>query len=344
MVGAKNHAEGTKIAAIAMHKAKVPLKKISATLGIARNTLWRILSHAKKNPTLPLKKRKVGSGRKLTVDQACLSLMSKHLARKPCLTALQLKLLVPALAHMSIRQIQHICLKRLKLPSQKMAAKPLLTDQMKEKRLVFARAYGHWTAEDWKFVMFSDESHFELQFNRATRCRRPAGSSRFNPLFTKKTVKHPPKVMAWGCFSWKGRGALVFLDQGEMMNGERYRQILDDKLQEFMVRHGMTHFLQDGAPCHRSKLVKNWFSERPDIVLIDWPGNSPDLNPIENCWSWMKHQLRDCQATSIPELKERIMELWCQRMDDIEYLKALVESMPRRLAAVIESGGNVTKY
>ena len=149
MVGAKNHAEGTKIAAIAMHKANVPLKKISATLGIARNTLWRILSHAKKNPTLPVKKRKIGSGRKLTVDQACLSLMSKHLARKPCLTALQLKMLVPALAHMSIRQIQYICLKRLKLPSRKMAAKPLLTDQMKEKRLIFARAYGHWTADDW---------------------------------------------------------------------------------------------------------------------------------------------------------------------------------------------------
>ena len=60
----------------------------------------------------------------------------------------------------------------------------------------------------------------------------------------------------------------------------------------FMRLHGTTHFLQDGAPCHRSKIVKSWFAERPEIKLIDWPGNSPDLNPIENVWSWMKNKLQ----------------------------------------------------
>ena len=83
---------------------------------------------------------------------------------------------------------------------------------------------------------------------------------------------------------------------------------------------------------------------RPNITLIDWPGNSPDLNPIENCWAWMKHQLQDCKATSIPLLQLEITKLWTQRMDDIPYLKALVESMPRRLAAVVENASNTTKY
>jgi hypothetical protein len=44
-----------------------------------------------------------------------------------------------------------------------------------------------------------------------------------DPRFTLKTVKHPPKLMAWVCFSWKGRGALEWLEKGEMMNGMRYR-------------------------------------------------------------------------------------------------------------------------
>ena len=44
---------------------------------------------------------------------------------------------------------------------------------------------------------------------------------RFASQFTQKTVKHPQKVMVWGCFSWKSRGGLEFLRQGEMMNTEQ---------------------------------------------------------------------------------------------------------------------------
>ncbi len=73
-------------------------------------------------------------------------------------------------------------------------------------------------------------------------------------------------------------------------------------------------------------------------------GNSPDLNPIENVWNWMKNKLQDSKATSLPQLKQEIMELWTLHMGDIQYLKNLVESMPRRLEAVILNEGNSTKY
>ena len=111
-----------------------------------------------------------------------------------------------------------------------------------------------------------------------------------------------------------------------------------------MHQHGTTHFLQDTAPCHKSKLLSAWIQQRPAIQLIDWPGNIPDLNPIENCWSWMKTQLQDCKATSIPELQRHIQELWTQRIGDSPYLRSLVESMPRRLQEVISRDGNTTKY
>ena len=72
--------------------------------------------------------------------------------------------------------------------------------------------------------------------------------------------------------------------------------------------------------------------------------NSPDLNPIENCWIWMKKQLYSQSFTSITELKEAIKVLWFEGMADSEYLRSLVESMPRRMVEVIEKGGNMTKY
>jgi hypothetical protein len=58
----------------------------------------------------------------------------------------------------------------------------------------------------------------------------------------------------------------------------------------------------------------------------------------------IREQLQDSKATSLPQLQQEIKFLWTLQMDDIQYLKNLVESMPRRLEAVILNVGNSTKY
>jgi transposase len=73
--------------------------------------------------------------------------------------------------------------------------------------------------------------------------------------------------------------------------------------------HRSTHFLQDGAPCHASKHVKNFLEDKP-VEVIDWPGNSPDLNPIENCWNYMKEKLKSKDTGSLPKLINEIKLLW----------------------------------
>jgi hypothetical protein len=77
---------------------------------------------------------------------------------------------------------------------------------------------------------------------------------------------------------------------------------------------------------------------------MDWPGNSPDLNPIENVWSWMKMQLRSSKAKNLKELQREVTELWVLKLDYSQYLRNLVKSMPRRLQDVIDREGNPTKY
>ena len=145
-----------------------------------------------------------------------LIVMRRHLVQDPTLTAGQLKALMPALANTSIRTIQRMCLEKLKLPSRKMAAKPLITQAMKDKWLAFAQRYGGWGIEDWKKVMFSDESHFELRFANSRRlCRRPVGSDHFDPQFTHKTFKFPPKIMAWGSLKLVGQGRCGVPPEGE---------------------------------------------------------------------------------------------------------------------------------
>jgi hypothetical protein len=74
------------------------------------------------------------------------------------LTAGIIKQEVPEDAYLTVRYINHLILRRLKIPSR-MAA-PLLMKKLKTKRLAFAKKYKHWTEKEWSKVMFSDESTF----------------------------------------------------------------------------------------------------------------------------------------------------------------------------------------
>ena len=63
-------------------------------------------------------------------------------------------------------------------------------------------------------------------------------------------------------------------------------------------------FQHDGAPCHRAKLVSSWLRENGVDVIGPWPGNSPDLNPIENCWNSLKNEVQKLRPSSSDDLQE----------------------------------------
>jgi hypothetical protein len=139
----------TRRVAVQLWRAQVPLKMIRVQLQMSASTLKRLLAHAREHHDLPVKPRKMGTGMKNSkVIDSTLRDMRKHLLRNPALTAKQLKGLLPALENISIRTIQRLCLMNLKLPSRKMAPKPLLTQAMKDKRLAFCKRYWNWTVED----------------------------------------------------------------------------------------------------------------------------------------------------------------------------------------------------
>ena len=98
----------------------------------------------------------------------------------------------------------------------------------------------------------------------------------------------------------------------------------------------------DGAPVHRAWTTKQWHTNHGVTLSPGQPGNSLDLNPIENLLSQMKDMLRDKRATSAAGLKKIAEKVWRRIIPN--YLNKLYESMPRRMEAVIASQGGHTKY
>ena len=200
------------------------------------------------------------------------------------LTSTNIKRLVPELAEVSLRTIRQRLNKDLKLPSRKPLKKPLLAPKMAKQRLEFCNQYKGWTSEDWKKVMFLNESTF-LQFSSGSSyVRRPIGSSPENPRYIQATVKHPPSVMVWGYFSSQGRGDHYFLPKGQTMNATHYIDVSDGHLLPFMKIHGCMTFQQDSASCHKAKAVTKWLQAK-SVTVLQWTGNTPDLKPIENLWT-----------------------------------------------------------
>lgn len=199
-----------------------------------------------------------------------------------------------------------------------------------------------WTAAEWSKVMFSDESKFCISFgNQGPRVWRKRGEAH-NPRCLRSSVKFPQSVMVWGAMSSAGVGPLCFLRS--KVNAAVYQEVLE----HFMLPaadqlYGDADFIfqQDLAPAHSAKATSTWFKDH-GIPVLNWPANSPDLNPIENLWGIVKRKMRYARPNNAEELKATIRATWA--LITPEQCHRLIDSMPRRIAAVIQAKGAPTKY
>jgi hypothetical protein len=127
------------------------------------------------------------------------------------------------------------------------------------------------------------------------------------------------------------------------MNAICYQEALEDHLLMFMGIHGCTHFLHDGAPCHASKCIKDFLAEQP-FQVIEWPGNSPDLNPIENCWNQLKNLLKKKDISSVPKLTADIRLWTVDRGAQARVREEFERFDAKELEIVIDAKGDMTKY
>ena len=98
-----------------------------------------------------------------------------------------------------------------------------------------------------------------------------------------------------------GTVGLYFLPPETIINGEKYVNLLKSKLKLHMKVHNCEIFMHDGAPCHRSKVMKK-FLEQKNIQMLEWPRNSSDLNLMKNKISEKRPSSVDALVTALKEV------------------------------------------
>jgi len=222
--------------------------------------------------------------------------------------------------------------------------KPPLSEKNKQERLQFAREHVNWTPRQWSLILWTDETWVTGIRHRKQYVTRRRGEE-LHPTCILERTSRPKGWMFWGCFAGSEKGPGVFWEkEWGTISSETYCERIIPIIHGWLRLRPHLSLMQDNAKGHSARATTHELLER-GIIAIHWPAFSPDLNPIETVWNWMKDWIEreyGERKWTYNELREAVIQAW--NAITIEQLNSLIESMRQRCLDVIAANGGYTKW
>jgi hypothetical protein len=179
-------------------------------------------------------------------------------------------------------------LKERGLSAKTPATGPRLTVGHRRAWLEFAHQYVDWGDNEWKNVLFTDESRFSPRSpdGREKVWRRP--EERYSQCcISPRTGYNGGSIMIWAGIFLEAHTDLVFVENGAMTAHRYILEYVESHVVPYAPFIGENFlFMDDNAHPHMVRIVVRYL-EQVGIRLLPWPLNCPDLNPIEHVWDFL---------------------------------------------------------
>lgn len=304
-------------------------RRVSRTVRVAKRTVERKINRLKQGLSLEKEERKTRNDKFLSEEMK--DGIEEYLAENPCATAQQI--IVDLNLNISVWTMRR-ALKEIGYKYTATLKIPLMTSQHIDDRMWFAQENRR---TNWDNAVFVDECTF-MTYPFPKKAYQKPGQR-----VVYECPKKPAKLHVWGGITMRGKVTLHIFT--ENLTGLLYKKILWKKLLPSMRRlYGESRWVlvQDNDPKHTSKTVKNYMQKANIILCEGWPAASPDLNPIENIWGIMKHEVSKKRPETLEELEDAIKIIW--RRIPHEYIVNCIQSMPKRLRLVVTTRGSKIPY
>ncbi|KAI3363740.1 hypothetical protein L3Q82_001204 [Scortum barcoo] len=325
---------------IDIHQSGKGYKAISKAVGIQRTTVRAIIHKWRKLGTVANLPR---SGRPPKITPRVRRRLIQEVTKDPQKTSKELQ---ASLASVKVSVHDSTIRKVLAkggIHGRVPRRKPLLSKKNTKDRLTFAKRYLDYPQDFWRNILWTDESKIDL-FGRCTaRYIWRKNGTAFDKKNIMPTVKHGGgSVMVWGCFAASGPGQLTVIDG--IMNSGVYQKILKDNVRPSVRALKLKRswiMQQDNDPKHTSKSTSEWLKKNK-MKVLEWPSQSPDLNPIEMLWSDLKRAVHARRPSNMADLKRFCKEEWAKIPP--QRCERLITNYRKRLISVIAAKGGPTPY
>lgn len=325
---------------IYLYEQNFSIRKISKELEKPYTTIRDFIVKYKCTNSL---ERKIGSGRPKLLSSKQKQNLVNLKEKNNLLSSTKLKEILKKEANLNLSAstIRNY-LKELGYYAGKLVSKPLLTEKHKNKRFEICKEWSFSASEFWNNVIFSDETKINLFNSDGQFFVWKKQGEQLHEKNIRKTKKFGGGgVLFWGCFSRKGVGRLVVIEG--IMDKIEYVKILRENLFQSASKMNLRSFkfVQDNDPKHNAQYTRDYIDQN-DIETLEWPSQSPDLNPIENLWAFIKNKLKGKDFKKKDDLIAEVMNIW--NSITVEFCENLVDSMSSRICEVLRHNGGYTSY